>query len=224
MGCPRLGGVAFIRRVRTASGATAVQIAAYAEGRQRIVKHVGSAHTEAELGVLLARARELLEDPAQGVLDLGIEPSPPVTSLSRRSGEPVLFATPKETAAAESAGPARVVDTDSRLLFEALAGVYDSLGFNALADGVFRDLVIARVVEPTSLLDSGRVLTDLGQRPAGYATMKRTLARAAEGGYRDQAATACLRQALRSGGVPPVLYALTTLYFEAENEDELRKV
>ena len=47
--------VAFIRRVRTASGATAVQIAEYAGGRQRIVKHVGSAHTEAELGVL-ARA------------------------------------------------------------------------------------------------------------------------------------------------------------------------
>ena len=63
-------GVAFIRRVRTASGATAVQIAEYGGGRQRIVQHIGSAHTEAELGVLLARARELLEDPAQGVLDL----------------------------------------------------------------------------------------------------------------------------------------------------------
>jgi hypothetical protein len=52
--------VAFIRRVSTASGATAVQIAQYVGGRQRIVKHVGSAHTEAELGVLLAKARELL--------------------------------------------------------------------------------------------------------------------------------------------------------------------
>src|SRR5690606_4415553 len=123
------------------------------------------------------------------------------------------------------AGPARVVGTDSRLLFEALAGVYDSLGFDALADGVFRDLVVARVVEPTSLLDSGRVLTDLGQKPAGYATMKRTLARAAEDGYRDQVATACFTpHALSSGDVSLVLYDVTTLYFEAENEDELRKV
>ena len=62
--------MAFIRRVSTASGATAVRIAQYVGGRQRIVKHVGSAHTEAELGVLLAKARELLDDPAQGVLDL----------------------------------------------------------------------------------------------------------------------------------------------------------
>ena len=52
--------MAFIRRVSTASGATAVQIAQYVGGRQRIVKQVGSAHTEAELGVLLAKARELL--------------------------------------------------------------------------------------------------------------------------------------------------------------------
>ena len=61
--------MAFIRKVPTASGATAVQIAEYADGRQRIVKHVGSAHTEAELGLLLEQARRLLEDPAQGVLD-----------------------------------------------------------------------------------------------------------------------------------------------------------
>ena len=51
--------MAFLRRVRTASGATAVQIVRYVDGRQRIVKHVGSAHSEAELGVLLAKAREL---------------------------------------------------------------------------------------------------------------------------------------------------------------------
>ncbi|MFC9333932.1 hypothetical protein [Arthrobacter sp. NPDC057009] len=47
----------FIRRVRTASGATAVQIAEYVRGRQQIVEHIGSAHTEAELGMLLERAR-----------------------------------------------------------------------------------------------------------------------------------------------------------------------
>jgi hypothetical protein len=62
--------VVFIRRVRTASGATAVQIAEYVDGRQRIVQHVGSAHSEAELGVLLARAQQLLEPSGQEVLDL----------------------------------------------------------------------------------------------------------------------------------------------------------
>jgi hypothetical protein len=216
--------VAFVRRVRTASGATAVQIAEYVGGRQRIVKHLGSAHTEAELGVLLQRARELLADPAQGVLDLGVEPTPPVTRLVGPAGAPRLFdahsAAPRERR--DAAG--RVVATDSRMLFEALAGVFTGLGFDALGDAVFRDLVIARVVEPTSLLDAGRVLRDLGRAPASYATMKRTLDRATAGEYRDQVASLCFRHASTSGDISLVLYDVTTLYFEAESEDELRKV
>ena len=189
-----------------------MQIAEYGGGRQRIVQHIGSAHTEAELGVLLARARELLEDPAQGVLDLGIEPTPPVAPLVRPAAEPALLQAPREAPIGGRGGPGRVVGTDSRLLFETLKGVYAALGFGAVGDEVFRDLVIARVVEPTSIRDSARVLTDLGRQPASYATMKRTLARAAAGGaYRDQIATLCFNHALTSGDVSLVLYDVTTL-------------
>jgi hypothetical protein len=58
---------------------------------------------------------------------------------------------------------ARTLKTTSGLLYDVLAGVYADLGFDALGDEVFRDLVIARVVEPTSLLDAGRVLAELGR-------------------------------------------------------------
>ena len=109
--------MAFIRRVRTGSGATAVQIAEYANGRQRIVEHVGSAHTEAELGVLLARACELLEDPAQGALDLAVEPSVPVASILAAPADAALF-DPSPVAAPGRAGPGKVVGTHSRLLFD----------------------------------------------------------------------------------------------------------
>ena len=200
-----------------------MQIAEYAAGRQRIVEHVGSAHTEAELGVLLARARELLEDPAQGSLDLGVEPSAPVASLLTARPGASLF-DPAPVAEPARAGPGQVVGTHSRVLFDALAGVYADLGFDSLGDGVFRDLVIARVVEPTSLLDVGRVLRDLGQRPASYMTMRRTLGRAQRGGYRDRVAAACFEHASTAGDLSLVLYDVTTLYFEAEKEDALRKV
>lgn len=117
-----------------------------------------------------------------------------------------------------------MVGTDSRLLFTILAEVFTALGFDGLDDKVFRDLVIARVVEPTSLLDTGRVLQDLGQHPASYATMKRTLGRADESGYRDRIAAWCFEHASTSRDVSLVLYDVTTLYFEAEKEDDLRKV
>lgn len=150
-----------------------MQIAEYVRGRQRIVEHVGSAHTEAELGMLMERARELLDNPAQGVLDLGVEPTPPVKGLVTPVGDPGLFTVPDTATSAGRDGPGRVVGTDSRILFDVLAGVFTALGFDGLDDEVFRDLVIARVVEPTSLLDAGRVLRDLGRSAASYATMKR---------------------------------------------------
>ncbi|WP_062521702.1 IS1634 family transposase [Demequina silvatica] len=215
--------MAFIRRVRTASGATAVQIAEYAGGRQRIVRHVGSAHTEAELGILLEQAGQLLGDPDQGALEFDVTPTPLVADLVSPRRDDLVDVEPRSTAARRD-GSGRVVGTDSRLLFDVLARVYASLGFDAVDDDVFRDLVISRIVEPTSLLDTGRVLTDLGRTPASYATMKRTLGRSMAGAYRDTIAAACFTHAMNAGDISLVLYDVTTLYFEAEKEDGLRKV
>lgn len=53
--------------------------------------------------------------------------------------------------------------------------------------------------------------------------MFRSLARAEERGYRDQIATACFAHASRVGDVSLCLYDVTTLYFEAGKQDDLRK-
>ena len=71
------------------------------------------------------------------------------------------------------------------------------------------DLVLARVVEPTSLLDVGRVLTDLGRSPASYATMKRALKRVVTGEFRDDVAKLCFEHASASGDISLVLYDVT---------------
>ena len=151
----------WIRRVRTASGATAVQIAESVDGRRRIIRHVGSARDDAELGLLIEEARRLLADDTQGELELGITPKavrahmvkPPEQTLF--SGEPM----PRQLVVRP-----QVLKSSSGLLYDALAQVYASLGFDdAVSDEVFRDLVIARVVEPTSLLDVDRVLAELGR-------------------------------------------------------------
>jgi hypothetical protein len=210
--------------VRTASGATAVQIAESVGGRRRIVRHVGSARDEAELGLLVEEARRLLADDAQHELDLGITPKavkaemvpPPGGTLFTDAGEPA----PRQLVARP-----RVLKSASGLLYDALAGVYASLGFDdAVGDEVFRDLVIARVVEPTSLLDVDRVLAELGRTSPSLSTRKRTLRRACAGGYRDQIAAACFAHARTAGDISLVLYDVTTLYFEVDKEDTLRRV
>jgi hypothetical protein len=67
--------MAWVRRVGTASGVTAVQIAESVGSRRRIVQHVGSSREEIEFGLLLEEAQRLLADDRQGMLDLGIAPA-----------------------------------------------------------------------------------------------------------------------------------------------------
>ena len=105
----------FIRKVRTASGATAVQIVEKRSGVRRIVEHVGSAHDEVELAVLVQVARERLHA-GQQVLDLGLE-----------------FA----TAAGATAGQAVVTGTASQVLWQVLTEAYARLGFGVLGDEAF---------------------------------------------------------------------------------------
>jgi hypothetical protein len=198
-----------------------VQIAESVGGKRRIVRHVGSARDEAELGLLMAEAQRLLADDAQHELDLGLTPTVPKAVLVPAPAQELV---PGESTMRRWVRSPRVLKTNSGLLYETLAGVYAGLGFNAVGDDVFRDLVIARVVEPTSLLDIDRVLAEMGRVSASHSTRKRTLRRAHAGGYRDTIAAACFNHAATHGDVSLVLYDVTTLYFEAEKEDELRKV
>jgi hypothetical protein len=152
-----------------------VQIAESVAGRRRIVRHVGSARDDAELGLLVEEAHRLLADDQQGMLDLGITPAVPRATMVAASTQPGLFASADAAAVSREMVPrARVLKTSSRLLYDALAGVYSSLGFDVVGDEVFRDLVIARVVEPTSLLDVDRVLAEMGRVSASLSTRKRT--------------------------------------------------
>ncbi|QCV89163.1 IS1634 family transposase [Acidipropionibacterium jensenii] len=217
----------YVRTVRTGSGAVAVQIAEKRRGRRIIVEHVGSAHSDEELAVLRTTARARIEQlSGQEPLDLGVEI--PV-AVEESFTEPVVQdrLTGEDSGRHESsalARPAQVVSTASDLLWSVLDRAYRRLGLDAVADQVFEQVVVARIVEPTSKLAVGRVLTGLGQDPPHHTTIYRHLARAQDRDYRAVITDACHRYSAGGGEVTLVLYDVTTLYFEAENEDSLRKV
>lgn len=212
----------FVRKVRTASGAVAVQVMRKSGRRDELVEHVGSAHTDAELGVLLERARQVASGD-QDVLDFEVSArTQRVTDVADwRTGTLTLSpGVPKGAPAA----PGRTAATHSRLLYDVLGAIYDWVGFDVVDDRLFRELVIARIVEPTSKVDSLRVLTDLGADTVSYRTIQRNLTEINTHGYRDAIAGKCFTHAADRGALSLLLYDVTTLYFEAENEDELRKV
>lgn len=192
----------FVRKAPGRSGSTKVQLAERRDGRDVVLEHVGTARTDAELALLMAQARRRLHE-GQEALDLdgvGLEDE----------GVP------------QRPGP--ITSKRSVLLWQVLSEAYTRLGFDAIDDEAFAQLVLARIIEPTSKADSVRVLKEIGVASASLRTMFRSLQRAQERDYRAQIATACFNHAMTHGDVSLVLYDVTTLYFEAEKEDDLRKV
>ena len=199
----RIGWVSpFLRKVKTASGATAVQIVEKEHGQRRIVEHLGSAHSEAELVALVEIGIQKLR-PGQDRLDLGTDDQ----------GSP-------------KAAGAVVRGSASRLLVEVVRGSWDRLGFGIVDDEAFFQLVLARLVEPTSKLDSLRVIGELGLPVPHRNTFNKALRRCVDKAYRDQLSAACFDHvwAGTGGDISLLLYDVTTLYFEAEKEDQLRRV
>jgi hypothetical protein len=190
--------VPYVRTVKTASGATAVQIVYSFHRGSRDIEHIGSAHDDAELELLKAAARQRLAA-GQGELDLGLE-------------------------AAAAGGPLPVTSSRMGCLLDALSHAYDVLGFDAAARGdeVFRGLVLARIIEPVSKLDSLRVLEEAGAAAASYRTVLRRLPAYAKEAFRQELSAACAAHA-RLGPASLVLYDVSTLYFETDAGDGFRE-
>jgi hypothetical protein len=140
--------------VKTASGATAVQIV-HKRGRTVLgIDHIGSARDEGQLAMLLETAMARLH---AGQQMLPIEDDGPTGS--RPIGVPV------------------VEGTASLIVWETLEAVYASLGFDQIADNAFKALVLARIIEPTSKADTVRVLAELGVPSPSRVTFMRCLKR-----------------------------------------------
>jgi Transposase DDE domain len=191
--------VAFVRTVKTASGARAVQIVHSRRKGSRDIEHIGSAHDEVELELLKTVARQRIAA-GQGELDLRLAAPP------------------------EAGGPLPITASRMGHLWDALAQVYEVLGFDAAADGdeVFQQLVLARIIEPTSKLDSLRVLEEVGIAPVSYRTLKRRLPAYAGQAWRERLAALCAHH-VSLGPATLLLYDVTTLYFETDVGDGFRE-
>jgi len=160
-----------VRTVKTSSGATAVQIVWSSRRGSRSIEHLGSARDEAQLAVLKAAADERLAA-GQAELDLGVACRP-------------------------GSAPLPITSSRAAHLWDALGCGYDVLGFDKAASGhdVFRQLVLARILEPTSKAESLRVLDEAGVAAASYPTLNRRLPVFAKASFRQALSAACSARA-----------------------------
>jgi hypothetical protein len=192
--------VAYVRAVKTASGAIAVQIVWSSRRGSRRIEHLGSAHDEAEEEALKAAAQQRLAE-GQGELDLGLD------------------------ATGTGGGPLEIVSSRAGHLWDALCRAYQALGFDRALDGdeVFRDLVLARIIEPTSKADALGVVAETGVESVSYRTVKRRLPLIAKPAVRQALSAAC---AIHAGLGPAslVLFDVSTLYVETDAGDRFREL
>mgnify|MGYP000900746129 CR=1 FL=1 len=187
----------YIRTVKTSSGATAVQIVhSFHKGSREIV-HIGSAHTEVEVELLKAAARQRLHT-NQDTLDFG-------------DGRPAR-------------GELPILSTQSAYLWEALERGYRTLRFDRACghDDVFAALVLARLIEPTSKADTIRVLDEVGRPAPALRTIWRRLPVYAKPEWRASLSGACAAH-VGLGPATVLLYDVTTLYFETHEGDGFRE-
>ncbi len=131
-----------IREVKTGSGKRAVQVVSKRYGKVTVHRHIGSFGTETERTALYLKAQEFIE---------------------KNTGQ---------TRLGDWAAPIHLSEieiTESRPLFvyELLSGVYDKIGLNRFADPAIKDLVIGRIVYPTSKLELQEILSEYFGRHYG---------------------------------------------------------
>lgn len=188
-----------IRKTKTASGATAVQVVRYENRKVVMIKHVGSGKTKEEVAALIESAESW---------------------LARETYQHTLFErAPRHTLALTHA---RYVGVTHHFAYSVLAAVAEKLGFTTLNAPLLLDLAYMRILEPTSKLRAIELLKRYFNISYAESTVYRVLPTLSKRKSEIEAvAVAWARKGL-SSDLSLVLYDVTTLYFETFEADNLR--
>ncbi len=199
--------------------------------RQRVLRHVGTATSAAQLEQL-----EQLEQLAHVVLEeLTREASPQTSLFSVKEVADLLHQARRARPTGEPLG-IDLADCreESRVAIgvrEAFGAVYTHVGWDRLlgarrqsANRIIKELVLARIAQPRSKRATVRELDHHGALSLNLDSVYRSMDRIDEARIQG----ICRRsrevmEALLPGPLTVVFYDTTTLYFEREQDDELRR-
>jgi transposase len=193
----------FIRKKPNKSGSTSVQIISKSSGKYKVIKTIGSSKNEQDLEKLYFLGKQELE---------------------RLNTQPKLFVSESDAIVDQvfdALQNASIKTVGPEIIF---GKIYDSIGFNAIEQELFKHLVIARLAFPLSKLKTidylyrfQGITIDIDAVYRFLDKLNSTLKVKIE-----QIAFAHTKKILNNS-ISVVFYDMTTLYFEASDEDDLRK-
>ncbi len=193
----------YIRKLKNRSGSTSIQVIQKVKGKYKVLKTVGCATTWQEIENLEHIARQ---------------------EIGRIQVQPELFTSEEDQIVEKlvaSIGNSDIQTVGPEIIF---GRIYDSIGFGAIKEELFRHLVLARLAFPLSKLKTidylyryQRVWLD---SDAVYRFLDKLNSK-----LKPQVEQIAYKNTLKilKGDISIVFYDMTTLYFEASDEDDLRK-
>lgn len=191
----------FVRRLKHKNGLTYIQVIDKVRGKYKVRKSFGGCSTDREIEDRVSVAEQwILEQ--QSALEFDFY------------NEAGLY-----EKALNSITALRLVGIE-----KVLGNIFDQIGFNQIKDTLFRDLVLYRLVFPKSKLKTTEYLSRFEQKHYTeddiYRYMDKLHATQKE---LVQDISYQHTQKIISGSMKVVFYDVTTVYFEIDQEDDLRK-
>jgi len=196
--------IMYIRRKKNTSGSTSVYILEKQNGKQVLIKSMGVAHSESGIAQLESSARKELERlTRQVIIDFNYDQDEQHIRFVRDSIHSI-----------------RIIGTEL-----VLVKIFNEIGFDQIPDRLLRHLVISRLVYPGSKLRTIEYLSRHYQEHYTTSLVYRYPDKLNKG-YKEQLQQISYEHTLKlfNGVLSAVFYDVSTLYFEASREDELRKL
>ena len=193
----------FVRKKRNKSGSTSVQVIDTTGPKDRLVKTIGSSIDDLEIADLCKKG-QLFIDEYHGQQKL---------SLAYEQDQHFFTSMTAGIQHIQMVGPELI-----------LGKLFDEIGFNSIPDSLFRHLVISRLVFPLSKLKTSEYLLRYHQVSVDISQIYRYLDKLVNK-QKEEVQRISFEHTLKlfDGKLSVVFYDVTTLYFEASDEDDLRK-
>lgn len=193
----------FIRKLKNRSGSQSIQVIQKINGKYKVLRTLGSATAQHEIENLVNLARQ---------------------EIDKLSAQPRLFVSQNDVAIDQAfamLGNASIRTLGPEIIF---GKIYDYIGFGAIGEELFRHLVLARLAFPLSKLKTIEYLRRYQGKSLDIDAVYRFLDKLNDKlkPQIEQIAFAHTKRVLKNN-ISVVFYDMTTLYFEASDEDDLRK-
>jgi transposase len=194
----------FIRRKINTSGSTSIQIVKKTNGRNKVIKVFGSSKLPSEIDALYVAAHEEMK-------------------VLQKHNELPFFEQVEQQFIQDFKNSIQQLHLIGPELL--LGKLYNEIGFNAIPDELFKHLVITRLVYPVSKLKTVDYLAKYQGIQISVYSIYRYLDKLQKHQI-EQVKSISLQHTLKlfNNTMNVVFYDVTTLYFEAKDEDDFKKV